>query len=77
MNSDYNSRFYSFIVKDGNVFYMDNEDLQNIKIRLEKENLERKIKAILENKNFIEKKLDDDLEYVSCLEKGFMYRIDN
>lgn len=77
MNLDYNSRFYSFIIKDGNVFFIDNEDLQNIKIRLEKENLERKLKAILENKTFIEKSLDDDIEYISNLEKGFMYRIDN
>lgn len=71
------SRFFSFIVKDGNVFYIDNEDLIKIKIRLEKENLDEKLKSILENKNFIEKRLDEDQEYISCLEKGFMYRLDN
>jgi hypothetical protein len=75
MNIIEKSRFFSFIVKDENVYYIDNDQITYFKNKIEKENLELKLKSVLEGKPFVKKKIDDDEEYIKVLEKGYMYKL--
>ena len=71
------SKLFSFIVKDGNVFYIDDEQVTYFKNKIDQENLDLKLRSVLEGKPFVEKKIEDDEEYIQVLEQGFMYKLDN
>lgn len=56
-------------ISDDLVFYTQDE-INSVKNRLKQENRDGKIESILDNKEFEEKKIEDDIEYKKLISKG-------
>ena len=53
-----------------NLFFASDEEINAVKNKIKIENRENKISSILEDKKYVEKKLEDDPEYQKLKKKG-------
>ena len=52
------------------LIFASKEEIEEVKNRIQSENRDGKIESIIEDKEFVEKKLEDDPEYKELIKKG-------